>query len=381
MFCIKCGNELPEGSLFCNVCGSSQTDSKNQNDNSNSAGGSGPVSEKESYKRVSAEIISQPNIKKNKPLKILLPLLLITLAALILWSFTSKGGPHEDFIKAVDASDAVLAKEIFETKIKSDKDMSRLISEIVEKSNTTYSRFASDEISFDAAKDTVMLMSDAVSKEVAEKSALPVTLSNLEIMNKSKERFASGENFMANNDYASSIREFEKVSKDDSNYRQAQANIKKLEAEEAKWIEELKKSEEIRKNQQIEVLKTEVLVQDETLKALYPDLFSVTIRNNSGKTIKNYKVSMLAWDSNGYPLKIEVMFYSPEYEYLGMADNVNVLNGETYGDYSGWELMEGHRITRTKAVVTEAEFYDGSIWKNPYYEYFINNYMGKPYMD
>jgi hypothetical protein len=381
MVCRKCGHELPEGSLFCNVCGSSQTDIKNQNDNSNSANGSEPASGGISGETRRTEIISQEQTRKNKPYKILLPLLFVALAAFAIWAYTSKGGPAEEFIKAVDASDVVLAQEIFETKIQSEKDASRLVSEIIEKSTSAYTQFASGGTSFDAAKKTIMLMADSVSKDVAEKSALPITLSNLEIMKKSKESFASGEKFMANNDYSSSIREFEKVSKDDSNYSKAQANITKLEAEEAKRVEELRKSEEIKKNQQVEVIKTEVLVQDETLKALYPDLFSVTIRNNSGKTIKNYKVSMLAWDSNGYPLKIEVLFYSAAYEYLGVADNVNVLHGETYGDDSGWELMEGHRIIKTKAVVSEAEFYDGSTWKNPYHEYFINNYMGKPYMD
>jgi len=367
--------------MFCNISGSSQSDIHHQDDDSNSVTTSGSASGEISRDTGSAEFIRQEPAKRIRPVKILLPLLLIVVTVLAVWMYTSNGGIVDEFIKAVEASDVVLAKEIFDTKIKSDKDTSKLVIEIIDKSNSIYSKFASGDTSFDAAKAKIMMFSDSVSKEVADKSALPVTLSNLEIMNKSKESFASGELYMANSDYTNAIRDFTKVSKDDSNYSEAQANIKKLEAEEAKRLEELKKSEEIKKNQLVEVLKTEVLVQDETLKALYPDLFSVKIRNNSGKTIKNYKVSMLAWDTNGYPLKIEVFLYDAKYEYLGVADNVNVLDGATHGEESGWELMEGHRIVRTKAVVTEAEFYDGTTWKNPYYEYFLSNYMGKPYIN
>ena len=187
---------------------------------------------------------------------------------------------------------------------------------------------------------------------------------------------------MKNNDYKSTISLIDDaliILQDDGDLKSKKTIYSKL-LEEQIAREEKEIAEKAKNEQLITVENTRILVQSTDYKTLYPDMFEVVIKNNSGKTIRSYKVSMLGWDSNGYPLKIKQSFLDNvgSYEFLGQADNVNVIDGKTFGKNSGWSLEEGHNISKTKAVVIEAEFYDDTIWENPYYEFFLKKFEGQP---
>ena len=99
-------------------------------------------------------------------------------------------------------------------------------------------------------------------------------------------------------------------------------------------------------------------------------MIEVIIKNNSSKTIKDYEVAVLAYDTNNYPLEIKPKYnYSGGgFEFTGKADNVNVVAGATRGKDYGWELDASHGLS----------YYDGSTWENPYYSYWIEQYKEKP---
>lgn len=437
MKCINCGYELPDGSQFCNSCGTNQSvniEIKTEQEIEKKSNLIKGQPEDEVLESVASKPVPEKKVSAlNKQTKIVLGLCFAGL--LLFLTFTIFNNPLSKFVKAVEAANVVQAKEIFESKINSDDDLAKLVTEIDKKTAKIYEAFISGAITYDEAKVQTNNYSSAVSTSISNKSQIPETLAAIEDINISRVNFLSGKQYLEKNDFVNAINMFLKVVEDDSNYGEAKASIEEIKPKyrelllkeienlsggnqytealglvddglalfnadpelnglkdslttaQSNYLAQQKKNEEATKKenaksaQLISVEKTKILIQSDEWKALYPDLFSAIIHNNSGKTLMSYTISMLAWDANGYPLKIETLFYGGDYEYGGSADNVNVLDGEIYGSDMGWDLMEGHRIVKTKAVVVEAQFYDGTSWKNPYYDYFIEDYMGKPFVD
>lgn len=132
-------------------------------------------------------------------------------------------------------------------------------------------------------------------------------------------------------------------------------------------------------NQPMKVINTEYIVQDDEFKALYPDMLSAVIQNNSGTDIKNAIVGFVAWDSNNFPVKIEGSFDYNGGNYFTMVDcgDVNMVNGATFGEGMGMELSENNNISKFKAIVVSYTDFDGNTWNNPLLEDFKELYEDK----
>lgn len=135
------------------------------------------------------------------------------------------------------------------------------------------------------------------------------------------------------------------------------------------------------KQQEIEKYKNEqemTVISAKKHKEWYSDTISgvqVIVKNNTQKVVKSYVVSVLAYDSHGYPLKIE---YN-NYENLVEADGVNIQPGETHGKDNYCDIYyEQEKISHALACVKQVEYYDGTTWENPYYEYWQEQYKEKP---
>ena len=139
------------------------------------------------------------------------------------------------------------------------------------------------------------------------------------------------------------------------------------------------KSEKMAK-QLVIVESAKIVVRDAELKALYPDVIQVIVKNISEKTIKNMKVSCLGYDKNGYPVKIKTQFSlsGGDYELVGNAEDANIIAGGKFGENRGWALEDQSDVSKVLACVKSATFYDGTTWDNPYYEYWIEQYKDKP---
>ncbi len=155
-------------------------------------------------------------------------------------------------------------------------------------------------------------------------------------------------------------------------------------AEEAKDAADKDKAaskEEAKEKQLVIVEKSGIKVQSRTDKFNYPDLMFAKIKNLFADTIKNYTVSFLAYDKNGFPVQIigssdyrgDVL----SYEKLGFAIGVNISENETYGDSTGWGISEDNKVAYLIACVKEAEFFGMGNWKNPYYSFFMEEFAEK----
>ncbi len=132
-------------------------------------------------------------------------------------------------------------------------------------------------------------------------------------------------------------------------------------------------------SQPMKVISTEYIVQHDEYKALYPDMLSAVIQNNSGTDVKNAVVGFVAWDSNNFPVKIEGNFDYNGGSYFKMVDcgDVNMVNGATFGEGMGMELSENNNISKFKAIVVSYTDFDGNTWNNPLLSDFKELYADK----
>ncbi len=140
-------------------------------------------------------------------------------------------------------------------------------------------------------------------------------------------------------------------------------------------IEDKAKEQEIKKY----MSEQEITVESaKKFKEWYSDTISgvqVIVKNNTKKVVKNCIVGVLAYDKNGYPLKIEYNDYVSSCKF----DGANIQPGKTYGQENYCNISyENEKIASALACVEKVEYYDGSIWENPYYEYWIEQYKEKP---
>lgn len=405
MLCDKCKKSIPEESVFCNFCGHPIKSDINTSDDLSEVGNS---------------------TKRNKKLiyGVAAAILIITI---VLMSFVNSN-PTNKALQALSNKNFDKLNDIYNKDIKGNEENQREFSERIElKLDDILNDFKNKKLDFEEVNDSL----DELLKFNILKSKVNDFKKVISDINDSRINFSSAVEFENQGDHAKSISRYKNVIDiDEDNYKIAKTKITDLSKEykqdilvkieefekkndynqalnllseatsilnkdndietkkiiitekHEKQIElERKEKAEKAKNEQIIVVdKTGILIQSTSHKTLYPDMFEVVIKNNAEETIKYYEVAMLGWDKNGYPLKIKQSFLDSDgsYQFFGKADNVNVIKGNTFGKNTGWSLEEGHNISNTKAIVIEAEFYDGSVWKNPYYEFFLEKYEGKP---
>ncbi|GAA0366986.1 DUF5780 domain-containing protein [Bacillus horti] len=393
IICKKCNAELQDGSIFCNKCGANLSEKKNH--------------------------LFKPN------LKLIIPsiggLILIGLILFLLIG----NNPISQFQKAIQVNNYVEANEIYENEIQGnlqkEKDLEVILKEDLE---DIKKRFIAGEN--DYSSTTTKL--ETIQKTELLKSEVSALLSYINKLNNSRTAFQTGEELLKNNNIKDALVEYKKVVEEDENYSRAQDLIKDksneykitvlteseqkaselnyteaidllndalkiipgdsdLEAkrtvfekqnEEKLIAERREKMEETRTQQEVEVQSAGIVIQSTEYKSLYPDMIQVIVHNNTDKTVKSMLVSMLGFDTNGLPVKIERRFGNSSFEFIGMADNVNIISNATFGKDNGWEVDKSHGIKTVLACVKEVEYYDGTKWENPYYEYWVEEYKEKP---
>ncbi|MNZ92433.1 hypothetical protein D3C78_1114590 [compost metagenome] len=109
--------------------------------------------------------------------------------------------------------------------------------------------------------------------------------------------------------------------------------------------------------------------------------------NNTTKTIVKTEVGMLAYDKNGNPLKLN--WYSLDtdeessYDYSYDWDSTQIMPGQTDNVDGGWSfnILGADQNVKKIAYVLYCDrkitFSDGTVWENPKYEAWHENYSGK----
>lgn len=125
---------------------------------------------------------------------------------------------------------------------------------------------------------------------------------------------------------------------------------------------------------------TNYVVQSDEYKTLYPDMLQAMIKNNSGTDVKNAVVAFVAWDNNGFPIKIFSSGVDLHGAYIKVVNygDVNMTNGSSFGSDSGFSIdADKCDIATFKAIVVSYDDFDGNTWNNPYYDTWVGMYSDK----
>ena len=118
------------------------------------------------------------------------------------------------------------------------------------------------------------------------------------------------------------------------------------------------------------------------------------LTNNTDKTIIETQYTMLAYDENGSPLKLDWNFLDSSAE--SSFENVvsskeNILPGQTEEYRGGWSLYDGEvmkdfpkvgdggasQVTYVLVCLQKVVFEDGMVWEKPDYDSWFMTYAGK----
>lgn len=118
-------------------------------------------------------------------------------------------------------------------------------------------------------------------------------------------------------------------------------------------------------------------------KYLYKDQIGIDITNHSDKVMRNANIVVCAWDENGYPVTVDLMysFRDSDKAMLGFYDE-NLAAGATWSSRAenyGWDLdgTGTYKISQVRGYVESVEYTDGTAWQNPYGEAWESLYVGK----
>ena len=389
--CKRCGNELQEDSVFCSKCGVKING------------------------RTDINILFKiKSINKRHVLFGSISVLCIIVLVMIILFLNN---PVQQFKRALDNNNLVKASKIYDEKIKGDmSEETEAISYIKSDIRKIGTDFKGNKIEYDLA----ISLLESIGKTGLASTEVSYAKTQVNKLNDSRIAYKKGVEFLDNKNYVKGLAELKKVIAEDNNFEKAQKFISnsikdyrteamaeaEMAAENSDYDEAInllkqvlliipndsdiiakkftyeelndeKKAterqlliEELKEKQEITVVSTKVFKD-----WLGWDNVEVIVKNNTEKVVKKYTVGWMCYDKDGFPIKTGS--YMKDYLEKGKAEQ-NIQPGKTFGSGYGWELHKDTGAKTVLACVVEAEYYDGSIWFNPYYDFWVENYKEKP---
>lgn len=409
MKCQNCGAKIKDRSEYCNKCGAKQV-----------------IDEIHSIPNITPNPIKNILAKLSKKNKIIFSICGIVFVAVITIIIFQISNPINQITREMNGNNYTQAMIVYNNKIKGNSQAEKQIKEkLITDAKDLYANYKNGKVDYTTAfkklgeiKNTSLVDSDISS-----------IISDTNNLNDSQLAYKKGIEFKSSKNYLDALIEFNKVIEVDTNYNKSRDEIKNISTtykqdilsqieesankqdyekvlqlisealkalpndtdllakqtnyqklNEEKIVQDRKeKIKTLINQQQLTVTSAKILVQDSEYKSLYPDMMQVIVKNISNKTVKSYEMGLLAYDSNGLPIKIKrEISISEDYEFVGNANDANILPNKSYGSENGWNLDSQHGISKIIACTKSVTYYDGSTWDNEYYDYWIDEYKNKP---
>ena len=389
--CKKCGNELPDDSIFCNKCGLKMDKTTDGN-----------------------LVVSFKKLNKKF---IILGLIGIILVGAIITTVIILNNPIGRFKGAINDNKYVEASEIYTEKIKGNISEETAVTNFLKSDIETIKKgFIEKKLEYNVANSKL----DTIDKTGLLSSEVSSVRNEINKLNDSRIAFKKGEEFLKGKNYKEAFNELKKVIKEDKNYSKAQelingsirdykamvlsdaeASVNKSDFDNAisslnealtvipndsdisakKAIyekqngekiasEHKQKMEDLQKNQEVYIVSTRQYTD-----IIDTNYIAVVVQNNTAdKTVKSYDLSFMAYDKNNLPIKVGLGVEN----FVGNGHNdQNILPRQKLDSSGGWYL-DNHQVKKLIACIEKVEYYDGSVWENPYYEYWLEEYKEKP---
>lgn len=212
MKCINCGEEIPDGSTFCNKCGASQSISTKRV--------LLPISVFQKLKQMLEQFGKRFSslLFKSKRNTIISSVIGIVVVIAIVVPVIYFNNPTEQFMSSLNSNNAAQAMEIYNNKIKGNTDKENIIrKKLINDAKSIYEQFKSGKTDYESALNKLnnFNQTDLASSE------LESIITNTNALNDSKSAFQKGIDAEKAGDYESAIEQFSKVIKEDSNYKDA----------------------------------------------------------------------------------------------------------------------------------------------------------------
>lgn len=247
--------------------------------------------------------------------------------------------------------------------IKDEEDKEKAIEIMRKQDSILKEKFINKEIDRDTAVENLNTL-----KAINEnKDEVDKTINEINELVMSQEAYDAGIKSMKNNEYKKAINQFSAVLENDkNNYINAQNKIKE--------VEELAKSTIL-----VAIDECKIAYSNSNKKSMYPDQLQIKVTNHFDKTIKNFNVCFIGYDSGNHPIEIPAyLSESQGLEFMGTGQNVNIPSGGTWGDGTmGWNIGSSENLSRVEANIKEIEFEDGTIWSNPLYDLWVQRSLGE----
>lgn len=215
-----------------------------------------------------------------------------------------------------------------------------------------YNDFVTEKTTYEFSK---RILEGAVGlKEVADKAN--ENLMKLTALDTSRKAFTEAQKLQDSKNYTQAIIEYSKVVKDDKNYDAAQNKIKEVN----KLLED---SQEV-------IISGDVTVGTDSIGSKQANLVFV---NKSKKVVKCIYLDILAYDSNGYPVKVN---FGYDKIYMAKAE-INIQPSATSRECT-WTIYSDNSTKHLLACIKKVDYYDGSSWENTLYQAWYNQYYDKP---
>ena len=351
--------------------------------------------------------------QKNRITAIIISTIIIALLLLFILLFVFKNNPVDQCINQYENGTVQIATQIYNEKIKGALNLEK---EFKEKINELFSEiknnYYNETISYEIATQKL----DSF-KEINDiKDDYNQILSEINALKNSRDAYIKAQESQKLEQYIQAVDLYSSVIPSDSNYNYAKEKITELESKYLQGLEEkiteytnskdfssakdiLSNSikiysdntnikemlieiesqkneyEKQKKEERIEQLKNQQKISVLSAYAYDEGNYiilrraTVSIKNNTDQVMKECTIGILQFDNNGYPVEVKTSLYGQDNLYNCKMDSANVLPGKTYGSGYYWNIAD--KATKIKACVKSAEFYDGTVWYNEYFDYWL----------
>lgn len=98
-----------------------------------------------------------------------------------------------------------------------------------------------------------------------------------------------------------------------------------------------------------------------TTNSINDSQIKLSLKNNGNGTLKDAEFYIIAWDKNGYPLKLDF----GRQDCLKMSANqINILSGESKEYVWTTYSFNNEEVGQYEIVPYKAEFYNGTVWED-----------------